>query len=86
MNSHDSLPPITPEEASTRITSRPQRSKMRSYASACSSKARSSPSASRSNEYESFMMNSRPRSTPDFGRGSSRYFSPIWYQICGSCR
>ena len=27
-----------------------------------------------SNEYESFIMNCRTRSRPDFGRGSSRNF------------
>ncbi len=32
------------------------------------------------------MMNSRVRSTPDLGRGSSRNFVWKWYQIWGSCR
>ena len=30
------------------------------------------------------MANSRTRSSPDFGRGSSRNLSWIWYQIWGS--
>ena len=30
------------------------------------------------------MANSRTRSRPDFGRGSSRNLVWIWYQICGS--
>ena len=38
--------------------------------------ARRAPPRSRSNEYESFMMNSRVRSTPARGRGSSR--SLVW--------
>ena len=38
----------------------------------------SSPSASRSNEYASFMMNSRVRSRPARGRGSSRSFVWKW--------
>ena len=32
------------------------------------------------------MENSRTRSSPDLGRGSSRNFHWIWYQICGSAR
>ena len=31
------------------------------------------------------MMNSRTRSSPPRGRGSSRSFVWKWYQICGSC-
>src|SRR5207248_8627094 len=50
----------------------PQRSKMRWYAARCSSKLLSRPATSRSNEYESFMMNSRRRIRPLPGRGSSR--------------
>ena len=42
------------------------------------------PSSSRSNEYASFMMNSRTRSRPPRGRGSSRSFVWKWYQSCGS--
>ena len=38
----------------------------------------SSPSGSRSNEYASFMMNSRVRSSPARGRGSSRSFVWKW--------
>jgi hypothetical protein len=49
-------------------------------------KFRSSPSSSRSNEYESFMMNSRTRMSPLRGRGSSRSFVWKWYSTCGSCR
>ena len=32
------------------------------------------------------MLNSRTRSTPDLGRGSSRYLRWIWYQIWGRSR
>ena len=32
------------------------------------------------------MVNSRVRSTPAFGRGSSRSLVWIWYHICGSSR
>ena len=31
------------------------------------------------------MMNSRTRSSPPRGRGSSRSFVWKWYQSCGSC-
>ncbi len=86
MNSTDSLPPIAPDDACTGIDATPQREKMRSYASACLRNETSSPAVSTSNEYESFIVNSRPRRTPDLGRGSSRNFVPIWYQICGSWR
>ena len=58
---------------------------MRSYAPRCASKLLSSPASSRSNEYESFMTNSRTRNRPPRGRGSSRSFVEKWYQSCGSC-
>ena len=32
------------------------------------------------------MANSRTRSRPDLGRGSSRNFHWIWYQSCGRSR
>ena len=41
------------------------------------------PSSSTSNEYESFMTNSRPRRMPARGRASSRYFVWIWYSSSG---
>ena len=47
-------------------------------------KLTSSPASSRSNEYESFMMNSRTRISPARGRGSFRSFVWKWYQDCGS--
>ena len=77
----DSVPPMIPDSASTRYASRPQRSQIRLYASAWRSKLASSPAASRSNEYESFMMNSRTRRSPPRGRGSSRSFVEKWYQV-----
>ena len=73
-----SLPPIIPDSACTGYTSSPQRSKIRSYAALWSMKLLSSPSSSRSNEYESFMMNSRTRISPARGRGSSRSFVWKW--------
>ena len=81
----ESLPPIVPDSASVRYASRPHRSKMRAYASSCFLKLASSPASSTSNEYESFMMNSRTRRRPPRGRGSSRFFVEKWYQTCGSC-
>jgi len=36
-----------------------------------------------SNEYASFMTNSRPRISPARGRTSSRYFVWIWYSASG---
>ena len=36
-----------------------------------------------SNEYESFMMNSRPRMMPARGRASSRYLVCTWYSVTG---
>ena len=36
-----------------------------------------------SKEYESFMVNSRPRRIPARGRSSSRYFVWIWYRVTG---
>ncbi len=76
--STDSLPPIIPGSASTPTASIPQRSKIRSYAPRWASNARASPSSSRSNEYESFMMNSRTRKRPPRGRGSSRSLTEKW--------
>jgi hypothetical protein len=46
--------------------------------------ARVEPGQSMSRVYESFMVNSRTRSRPDLGRGSSRNLVCIWYQIWGS--
>ena len=34
-------------------------------------------------EYESFMVNSRPRRIPARGRSSSRYLVWIWYSVTG---
>ncbi len=68
----DSLPPIIPDSACTSKYSTPQRWKILWYAASCARKLRSRPSSSRSKEYESFMMNSRTRSRPPRGRGSSR--------------
>ena len=48
------------------------------YALRCSSYDAARPSSSTSNEYESFITNSRPRSTPARGRASSRYLFWIW--------
>ena len=76
---------MTPDSASTRYASRPQRSKIRLYASSCLVNAASSPASSASNVYESFMMNSRRRRRPPRGRGSSRSLVEKWYQTCGSC-
>ena len=59
---------------------------MAAYAPAWASYEASSPASSRSSEYESFMTNSRTRSSPLLGRGSSRSFVWIWYQNCGSSR
>jgi hypothetical protein len=39
-----------------------------------------------SKEYESFMVNSRTRSRPPFGRGSSRNLVCRWYQSWGNWR
>ena len=47
---------------------------------------RRGPRRSRSSVYESFMMNSRVRSRPPCGRGSSRSLVCWWYQICGRSR
>ena len=44
------------------------------------------PSSSRSNVYASFMRNSRPRSRPNRGRNSSRYFHSTWYRLTGRSR
>src|SRR5439155_245506 len=85
MNPDDSRPPMNPDSATTWYASRSQRSKMRSYACLCASKLLSSPASSRSNEYESFMMNSRKRKSPPRARGSSRSLVEKWYQNCGSC-
>ena len=79
-----SVPPMTPLSALTAYASTPHRSKIRLYASGLRSKLASSPSSSRSNEYASFMMNSRTRRSPPRGRGSSRSFTEKWYQSCGS--
>src|SRR6266540_1051440 len=76
---------MIPDSASTKYTFKPQRSKILSYARACRSKLSSRPASSRSNEYESFMMNSRTLRRPPRGRGSSRSFVLKWYQTCGSC-
>ena len=72
MNSIDSLPPMLPDDASTASVSMPQRAKIFRYASKWRWNAASSPDYARSSEYESFIVNSRTRSTPDLGRGSSR--------------
>ena len=64
--------------------SMPLRWKIRWYAPSCARKLASRPASSRSNEYESFMMNSRTRSRPPRGRGSSRPLVWKWYQACGS--
>ncbi len=76
---------MIPDSASTSKYSTPQRSKILRYASAWRVKLASRPASSRSNEYESFMMNSRTRNRPARGRGSSRSFVLKWYQACGSC-
>ena len=75
---------MIPLSAWTSCASTPQRSKIRWYASRFFSKLASEPSSSRSNEYASFMMNSRTRSRPPRGRGSSRSLTEKWYQSCGS--
>ena len=70
--------PIIPDSASTATKSSPHRSNMRVYAAAWARNDASSPSSSRSNEYASFMMNSRTRISPPRGRGSSRSFVWKW--------
>jgi hypothetical protein len=82
-NSSEAEPPIAPDIALTITYSKPSRSKMLMYACRCRSYERCRPSSSMSNEYESFMMNSRPRSTPARGRASSRYLFWIWYRNSG---
>jgi hypothetical protein len=84
MNSIDSLPPMLPDDASTASVSIPQRRKIFRYASKCRWNDASRPACATSSEYESFIVNSRTRSRPDLGRGSSRNLVWIWYQICGS--
>ena len=86
MNSWADLPPIMPVSDSTIQVARPHRSKIRRYTSMCRSYEASSPSSSRSKLYESFIMNSRVRRIPLFGRGSSRSLVWIWYHTCGSSR
>ena len=79
------LPPMIPLSAWTSYASIPHRAKIFLYASRFSSKLTRTPSSSRSNEYASFMMNSRTRRRPPRGRGSSRSLTEKWYQSCGSC-
>ena len=81
----DSFPPMIPDSASTKYASQATALedplvRLRD----ARSKLASSPASSRSNEYESFMMNSRTRRSPPRGRGSSRSFVEKWYQTCGS--
>lgn len=75
-NSCEKLPPIEPLSAATARNSRPRRVKMRTYASYILRYDSLRPAASLSNEYASFMRNSRPRITPKRGRISSRNF--VW--------
>ena len=86
MNSVEVDPPMVPLDASTGMAEMPSRAKMRRYAAWCSSKERSSPSGARSKLYESFMVNSRRRSSPALGRGSSRNFVWIWKSSSGKSR
>ena len=74
-NSCELLPPIGPLSASTILKSRPHLENVLTYASYCNLYATSRSSGVLSNEYASFMMNSRDLIKPYLGRASSRYLN-----------
>ncbi len=84
-NSCDALPPIWPVSAATARNLSPIRLKMRAYASYIAWYDFSIAALSTSNEYASFITNSRERMTPKRGRTSSRNLVWMWYRLSGSC-